>query len=149
MRTHTQTHTHILTHILKKRKYAACFLCYTHRQTLKHRTHLCKLSLPENIFIVCKGAHTNRLFHSYCIHTHTSCDLAQACPVCWQVRGTECVRNDAHTSSSRPSLDVGIAHSGEVYRVNSSRGMQTNNLPLLNNASAIKLALSHLLPLSL
>lgn len=44
-----------------------------------------------------------------------------------------------------PNARVGIPHSGEVYPVNSRRGMQTNDLSLLNNTAAIKLALFHLL----
>lgn len=43
-----------------------------------------------------------------------------------------------------PNAQVGIAHSGEVYQVNSRRGMQTNNLSLLNNTAAIKDTFSYL-----
>lgn len=44
-----------------------------------------------------------------------------------------------------PNSRVGITHSGEVYRVNSKRGMQTNDSSSLNNTAAIKHALSYLL----
>lgn len=82
--------------------------------------------------------------HTSPAHTQTWCDLAQACAACWQVGGMECLRNCAHTLSSRPNASLGLALLQEVQWGNSRRGMQAYNLFLWNNAVAIKHVLSHL-----
>lgn len=112
---YTCTHTLRLTRLHTLMAASKTQICGGHSplRTRRYRAHLYKLSLHESIFIFVNVVTQTRVFSARRARMHSSCDLARACPVCWHVGGMECVRNGAHTSSSRPALRLAWRTAGK------------------------------------